>query len=146
GHVRHNRTEPRNETGYGKRDAAALAAAHRHDAVRIDLRPRAHRLQRAHGIGEDAAGEVGVGVADAARHVARMRRIGPHGVGGYAARPAAAVRARVHDEDGAARRRPEQMLVRKTAAAVVADVAHDAGETTAAPAGFDEPALDWMGA
>ena len=88
-HVGHAQAdETGRERGRGEREPAALAEAVHGDAPGVDERMLGRGLERAHGIGVEAAEVVRLGRGDAARHHARV--LGARGPGAGIARRARA--------------------------------------------------------
>ena len=105
-------------------------------ATRSGSHPRvgAHRVDRAHRVGEDPPVVVRLRVEHAAGHEARVRRAGrAAGVGGVAGGRAGALTAGVHGEACVPGQRPDRDLVRQAAAAGVAEVAHHRRQPPARP-------------
>ncbi len=151
--VGQGRDEPVGEARDGDGDAAALAHAVHGDALGVDAGHRAHGVDRAHAVGEDAAVVVVVRVLDAAREDARDGGPRPGRVGrATAAAPLAALPARVDDEVRVPGVRPREVLVGQPATAAVPEELDDRGERGAVAGrggagglgGPHEPRLDGL--
>ena len=104
---------------------------------------RAGRLDGTHRVREDPAVVVVLRVVDAAGHETGVRGRPAHRVRRAAApAPGAALPAGVHHEVRPARGRPQQVLVRKSAPAAVADELHDQRQRSLRPGRERQPALD----